>query len=418
MHFAEAYEEARRLVMGALAGPLWLMGAGCFDLLVAFVCTRSSDVSWPLIHWCGGRGLFYRIGEALTRLKRQGRRLQGVRRGKFASDGLRELLWSFPALLMPRDADAGILARVRHAAIHRLAGGCPHRRRWLQLRTRLVRGRAATYASMRLTMIGSARRADVAALKRAAPALVARARSGADLVRIKKHWKVPMIRGPVAQWSEAVAGLEGWTRVAKRCETQRWDPETLAGPLLTRLRPPADPLYSAHVRALPRAKAGQTLIVEDKDTAAAWLADEVCYQWRSWKYITQDGTWQETSLGLQEAAQEVAAQFLPVQGKGLLGAVSMDKWAEGLPRLYTTQKAKCWATGAHTCTRQGHCCVRRISSWYRFPAKAVLRRVGKAWRGALLFLGHGDATRCDRVCALQGAQIAMYSSRPGRELNV
>lgn len=91
------------------------------------------------------------------------------------------------------------------------------------------------------------------------------------------------------------------------------------------------------------------------------------------------------------------------------------RWLEGLPRLYVTQKAKCWATSQHVCSRAGHCCMRRIASWAAFPCRPMLRRIGRAWRLALSWLAHGAATqsmatsakdlrsRCADLSAIGGA---------------
>ena len=94
-----------------------------------------------------------------------------------------------------------------------------------------------------------------------------------------------------------------------------------------------------------------------------------------------------------EAAEHYRGLHSQIEARRLAPAVSRDKWADSLPALYTTVNANCWDTGKHVCERPGHCCVRRICSWIRFPRRAVLRRHGRAWRIAFIALGAGHAAR-------------------------
>ena len=134
------------------------------------------------------------------------------------------------------------------------------------------------------------------------------------------------------------------------------------------------------------------IYIEAKDRAAGWLCTQDAYLWRTLHFVQLDGTWQRAHVSASVAGRFLEILFEPVVAAGLMRRLPTSRWAAGLPTLYSSIKAKCWGDGCRTCERDGHSCVRRISSWIRFPARPLLRRVGRAWRLAILLHGHGRGT--------------------------
>lgn len=65
------------------------------------------------------------------------------------------------------------------------------------------------------------------------------------------------------------------------------------------------------------------------------------------------------------------------------------------------------------CTRPGHSCLRRISSWAAFPHRDALRRAGRAWRATLVWMGHGAATAGMARSAIDLRERVARLQRPG-----
>lgn len=84
---------------------------------------------------------------------------------------------------------------------------------------------------------------------------------------------------------------------------------------------------------------------------------------------------------------------------GIAGPPPPQRWIDGLPTVYLTVKAKCWATKSRLCSRASHSCMRSISSWFRFLMRQAMRLNRKAWRCATARLAFGGGTASMRTAA-------------------
>lgn len=401
MSFDEAYSLYRLTPHGAAIGPVDLRAPECFELRMSLLCTRDRHIPWG--QWrqaLGLRGL-YALGFGLLELRRAGRRLLGIRRWRAFMEGIGEPGWSLPVVSLPRSATPGARHAVRQRLVALLADGDAARRSWVQLRLRVVMGPAETYARARMRMSSVSRVASLAELDAATPQGREGALQGADLVRVKRYWKPTLLQFPMSRLSRGVDALIAWFRQWQRhdrsgatmghAKAQRLA-EFLAAPLLS--DPPAacSDAYREYVSALPQAGVDQVVVIEDKDTSSAWLSSRCAYLIRSLHFVLQDWSWVRSALSPDGAARAVMEAHRPLVESGVLRPTSLDRWAAGLPSLYTTQTAKCWQDGARCCTREKHSCVRRICSWARMPGRPLLRLLGKAWRVAVLRSGHGAGT--------------------------
>lgn len=353
-HFLEAYDGFRATPAGREYGPHTVLQDSGFDMLVAWVCTRDSDVDWSLIVRVGGRRLLYRLAFALLHLRRPGRRLQGIRRWRFGSSRVGELPWRFGAVRVPHAATVEARRALRSRLLDGLARGCRWRRAWVAERVRFVKAPVTTFARGRFGMAEAARTARCSALRAMSPDWAARAARGEDLVRIKMYWKLPMPASPARQWRDQLEELHGFVRRLAPAGVPASLPcEQIAAPFLAQRFVAPDPAFAAYSARLPMPSAEQVLVIEDKDTAAAWLMGRAEYQWRGLRCIESDGAWRPSGMPASRAAALVAAAFRSGELRTALRPVSEQRWLRGLPALYTTQKAKCWDTGRHVCTWKG-----------------------------------------------------------------
>lgn len=238
------------------------------------------------------------------------------------------------------------------------------------------------------------RRADVQA---ATPEVRCAALDGADVERIKLYWKLRAPRDVHTIWRSCCEAAASWRASVRGspCERQALEAasEEASAPVLAMppLRIPE--AYRAYAARLPRPRPHQVLVVEDKDTAAAWMCSRAAYANRCEHYFEMGDAWQRTDMTVEQAAAWTRQLHAPLVQEGVLRPTSLDAWRTSLPSAYTIMKSNCWQTGAHTCMRESHSCVRRICSWSRWPYRRELRLAGLAWRLALVQLGAGDSTR-------------------------
>lgn len=219
------------------------------------------------------------------------------------------------------------------------------------------------------------------------------AENGHDMRRIKRYWKILDIRSPHALWTQTAASVVEWVRqIHTTGRAAAVEPERVAAAMLLMPRRTVTPEYREQIQRLPIPTDTEALVIEDKDTAAAWLCNKDLYRWRSWRCLTDDGSWEAVPWTLAQTGRYVADLFAAPRLRSAMPCTSQARWCEGVPSLYCTVKAKCWADGRKTCTRDQHVCMRRIASWLHFPGRPYLRRVGRAWRWALRSMGHGVAT--------------------------
>lgn len=398
MTFGNAYDAMRTARLRSSEGPIDMFAGDPLDLVTSFVATRGSDVDWIDMVRRHGRPLFYRIGFALLHMRRPGRRLAGVKRWRHGAGVLGELPWRLPVLRLPPETPAMARAAMLRYVCTQTSGGCRWRRAWLSERLRPVHDSRVTFMSAAMNMQKVARTACAQDLLAADPHRAAAAARGEDLIRIKRYWRLPVLRQPTELWQAGAIAIQTWRDAVGACRlTRALVPTRAAMPLLLAPRRAPTPQYLAYAKHLQLPNASQVLIAEDKDRAAAWLADRWAYQWRCARCLLGDGSWVQTTWTHADAAAHIRDVFEGLPKTAGWPRTSPERWAEGIPRLYCTQKAKCWESGRHTCVRPGHVCLRRIASWMHFPGRGTLRRIGRAWRLALVHLGHGIATSSMRL---------------------
>lgn len=129
-------------------------------------------------------------------MSRLGRRLLGIKRWRHAAEVMRELPWRIPVLPYPSDAPRGLRAPTTRHVCEVVANGCCWRRRWLRERLRPVSDVALMFISRHMNMQAVARDARLEDLATAHPARAAAAAAGADLIRVKYYWRLPILRSP------------------------------------------------------------------------------------------------------------------------------------------------------------------------------------------------------------------------------
>lgn len=307
------YDEAQRFratPAGRLDGPIDLYAESSFDLLIAWIATRGTDMDWLHLERAGGRRALYRVGFALLHMRRPGRRLEGLRRWRHGAALLGELPWALPVVRLPRDlapeCRRDIVRRLRDA----LADGCAWRRAWVTERLRCVQAPATTVARRRFGMAQAARDADCARLRAMPEAWQARAAAGLDLRRIKKYWKVPDIVTPMDRWRALTLELEALAaRVRRSRPTLCTDWRLVALPTLGQPTLPMTKELEQYYPSLPVPRPDEVAIIEDKDTNAGWLMNREAYQWRGLRCIEGDGVWLRTKLSGIAAARRIAEPF-------------------------------------------------------------------------------------------------------------
>lgn len=162
-----------------------------------------------------------------------------------------------------------------------------------------------------------ARETDVGAVERAPPELRTAALAGADLRRHKNYWKVAAWRPLHAVWSEVALDTATWiaknrARAAHRSMPARGRPATLAAlseevaaPVLRQSPLQPSPEFLAYSAAIPRPSPTQVVVSEDKDGAAAWIADAMAYRIRCWHWLTFGAAWRRTALSCSDAAHRI-----------------------------------------------------------------------------------------------------------------
>lgn len=402
-HFDVAYWAHRAVTLQGACGPVDITVPTARAVFIAQVCTRSAAPSWEALWRTGGRRAFYEVGSAVRQLKRPGRRLLASQRWRRCSQRFGELPWAFKPLALPRGLPQAAVRQVLRQIAAHLARGCPWRALWVRTVLRPVQEAQTTYARRCFGMAAAARTCHMAELDAASPDVVRRALAGADMLRSKRYWKLPVVEDATERWRRASATVSEWLAVHSPCMPTAWrrqplllEPLRRAGrltaPILMCPVPAPTAAYAAYVQELRPARHGEVLVIEDKDVAAAWRCGLLEYRLRTRHYLEADGVWRRSPLTPLQAGRYLEKLFRGLAARGLTPRCSAEQWARGVPSLYSTVKAKCWEDGRHSCERHAHCCVRRICSWARLPARALLRRVGKAWRLLVLWLGHGGGT--------------------------
>lgn len=199
--------------------------------------------------------------------------------------------------------------------------------------------------------------------------------AGEDMRRIKMYFRLAVQELPEADYGAVADSLDAWARrlLMGQVSTRMAGRAHLACESLARVctasAPRMDPLHSRYVHSFPPLPRDKLLVVEVKDPSSAWACSVMGYLARSVLFMGCDGVWRRTGVAVPEAGRRMAALFSHPNVMQQRRPPTAAAWTEGVPCVYTSVKSKCWENGRRICQRGGHCCVRRISSWYRFPLR-------------------------------------------------
>lgn len=326
--------------------------------------------------------LHYALGHAIMRLRAPGRLLLALRRWRHGSAALGELGWAQPVLQLPREVPSELALIVVRRLLISAARGCQHRYSWLRACVRVVRSPEVTFARLRINGPAVARGIRRADAQAATPEVRRAALEGADVERIKLYWKLRAPRDVHTIWRSCCEAAASWRASVRGipCERQALEAvaEEASSPVLAMPPLRIAEAYRAYATSLACQRPDQVLVVEDKDTAAAWLCNRATYAIRCMLYFEMGDAWKRTDMTVEQAAAWTHQFHAPLVQEGVLRPTSLDAWRTSLPSAYTTMKSKCWQTGAHTCMRECHSCV--CAAFVRGAGGPTAANC--AWRGA------------------------------------
>ena len=251
---------------------------------------------------------------------------------------------------------------------HEIGRGSKARFRHVVSQLRFVAGKRQTYTDL-FNMIPCAKSMDTVSLLEEDVTLRKRAWEGAEFKQLKKHHK-----------THRKIDLSSLFDICLK--TLRTVPcSTLSG-------------FSKIDSGFVAPEAGQVLVAEDKDPAAAWLLPKLTYQ-RCMVHLLEREShrWETTRLTPEQAWSFKVACFHEVEKAGF-GPLRPGVTQNSLPYMYCTIKAKCFQTGLRTCCDPTHSCFRKIVS-YAGMEKAwrnLFRKVERATSLLILKIAPGDET--------------------------
>ena len=195
---------------------------------------------------------------------------------------LGELRWHLEAARYPRELPAAARGAFQRRLLRYVAGPC-----------QFVRGPLETVARQRFDMHRVARETRGCDLDAATERERSDALSGADLCRHKCFWKLTIPRAPVGVLRSLKEAVERW--LPRHAPRVRLGPDgrrdrrpmallnarpidTIVGPALATPPPILSPEFMSYCRQVPRRSEDLTIVIEDKDTAAAWTASRIGYR--------------------------------------------------------------------------------------------------------------------------------------------
>ncbi len=156
--------------------------------------------------------------------------------------------------------------------------------------------------------------------------------------------------------------------------------------------PAGDSEFSAYAACLSPPAAGEVLVQEDKDKAAAWrMPAHVCIHWVVHLLAADRRHWRRVDCSVQEVCalyRHLHSRILPARFRYM---AAPHRWAGfGLNYLYMNLKAKCFEHGrGRTCQKPGHSCLRKVVSWRAHPAVDFYRWVARGVQTLVAAWGQG-----------------------------
>eukprot|EP00933_Yihiella_yeosuensis_P084273 TRINITY_DN9869_c0_g2_i2.p1 TRINITY_DN9869_c0_g2~~TRINITY_DN9869_c0_g2_i2.p1 ORF type:complete len:1202 (-),score=121.45 TRINITY_DN9869_c0_g2_i2:263-3868(-) len=348
--------------------------ACCLPLLLQWLCQKQRNDYIEVALRFGGIGGLYQIAHAMSHHPKPGLRQRGLRRMAWIMKWCAQLPLQTVCFRMPHNLKPSKIWKQLALCKEALAEGVPQRWAWLREHLRCVKTPADTILKKRLNMIAVMKRAQWSVYLAMSKRQLAEIQRSNDLQRIKVWGKfVDVMNGKKMRrlLSQEIYKLTSQLRLAEPVKRQVHSALIL---LLPGIRDPLPPSISLcnFIASYPRPGANEVLIIEDKDTAAAWMGDALKYQMRVFKMLDQDKNWSKMDISLDDCAR------LRVQAVGKISSEllhpGLKKWLVAsadqshIPYGYATIKSKCHQGDAsiasvHSCTKPGHSCMRKIISW-------------------------------------------------------
>ena len=284
---------------------------------------------------------------------------------------------------------------------------------WLRRRLRVVRVPLRTYADLNFDMAKRTRQADFQSLLTMPGSFFQKAWMGNDMLRVKRYWKLPApislqdLRSKLrASAVEAVGpllrplcrdGQQSIQSIRKRVTKEARVRKVLP-----------DPAYEQYVYPMTiRVGDGHQFVIEDKDPGSAWLVGCSHHNARLLAILAAEPQWWiPTSMTYAAAVGDIRSQVTRYADSCRLPFRPRKSWDVCVPYMYASIKSKCFRCmvendevrgygqfGSHTCTRRAHGCYRKIVSWWRFPYRSWIRRMGKGIRLLMMLLQWGSQVR-------------------------
>ena len=159
---------------------------------------------------------------------------------------------------------------------------------------------------------------------------------------------------------------------------QRWDYMGKTADLYTK--------YTADFHLGP----DEVAVPDDKAKKTGWIMPQQVYIRVLCTFCMLASTWMFLTLNVETANSMLCRKLQEILGEELYNKVGLTTPALLVPYVYGTMKSKCWHAGVKVCKKTGHSCVRKIVSYFAWPAKHVWR---SAHRALETIVKHFGATR-------------------------
>lgn len=357
----------------------------------------------------GGSALLYELGHRIRAMRSPGRHHLAVRRWKRVSESHGELRWWYRPLRLPRETPQRCRAEAKRAVLWAMAGGVRGRAAWLRERLSVVRAEVPTLRRLRFGMQRLARSMSVPAVVATDAQTRAAALAGTDVRICKAYWKVVAHEAQAGElayeWAaRAIPGLGSGCRPTPHTVAELVQHACAASPPA-----PPDARWSNYVCALPHPAPHELLVAEDKDPSSGVLVEALPQAIRCWHYALQDGSWEQTSLSPGQLATVYRDSHRTLRLGPAVESVPLREWEKGMPFMWMSIKQSAGPPARRHVQKRatpafaGSVLGARISRETHLPRG---RRVGRAWRVALLHVSAGDSMKSLATAARQVRESA------------